>query len=532
MTITSSSRSILAGSADGPVIATREALSFWGGVDPGSGRVIDVHHPLHGVSLTGGILFMPTSRGSCTGSGVLLELVLTGRAPAALVFCEPEDVLTLGVLIASEMFGRPLPVLRLAPDLFATLSKAERVTIEADAIASDTLTVPLLRPASAALDLTEADRAALDGVEGVAKRQAMRIICAMAAQQGAARLVDVTQAHIDGCIYASPANLTFAETMAHMGARVRVPTTMNAISVDRANWQAQGVPDAFGVPAARLADAYVRMGCRPTFTCSPYLLASAPKQGEAIAWAESNAVIFANTVLGARTSKHPDFLDLCIALTERAPEAGVYLDVNRRPQRILEIETPPHVDDAFWPLVGYLAGKAAPDRIPLLRGLAAAGPSRDDLKALCAAFGTTSAAPMLHIEHVTPEAGTPPATGADSVRITRTDMEEAWRLLNDGPEEIDLVAIGSPHASLAECRALADDLESALGGKTRRTDVAVIVTAGKQVIDDARRDGTLSRLQTAGVQVLPDLCWCSISEPLFPTRTRAVMTNSCKYAHY
>ena len=136
----------------------------------------------------------------------------------------------------------------------------------------------------------------------------MRIICAMAAQQGANRLVDVTQGHIDGCIYASPANLVFAERMADMGARVCVPTTMNAISVDHANWRTQGVPSAFGDPAAKLADAYVRMGCRPTFTCSPYLLASAPQAGEAIAWAESNAVIFANTVLGARTPKHPIFL--------------------------------------------------------------------------------------------------------------------------------------------------------------------------------------------------------------------------------
>src|SRR5690606_34832360 len=141
-----------------------------------------------------------------------------------------------------------------------------------------------------------------------------------------------------------------------------------------------------------------------TFTCSPYLLDSAPKTGEAIAWAESNAVIFANTVLGARTAKHPDFLDLCIALTGRAPLSGVYLDEHRKARRIIDVDLPDGIDDAFWPLIGYLAGRAAPDRVPLLRGLAAARPTRDDLKALCAAFGTTSAAPMLHIEGVTPEA--------------------------------------------------------------------------------------------------------------------------------
>lgn len=521
-------RSILAGSAEGPVIATTEALSFWGGVDPATGRVIDVHHPLHGICLTGSALFMPTSRGSCTGSGVLLDLILTGRAPSALVFCEAEDVLTLGALIAAEMFGKPLPVLRLDAENFARFSKAVHVRIDETTIEADGVSLAITPPATAHLDLGDDDRAMLEGRDGIAVQQAMRITVAMAAQQGASALVDVTQGHIDGCIYASPANLTFAEKMAEMGAKVRVPTTMNAISVDKAHWRSQGMPEGFGDPAARLADAYVRMGCRPTFTCSPYLLDSAPRAGDMIAWAESNAVIFANTVLGARTAKHPDFLDLCIALTGRAPLAGVYLEENRRPQRILNVALPQGVDDAFWPLVGYLAGKAAPDCIPLLRGLGPAKPSRDDLKALCAAFGTTSAAPMLHIEGVTPDAALPPLETADIVTVSLSDMAAGWSLLNEGPEEVQLVAIGSPHASLEECHALAAEF----AGRRRHADVAVIVTAGQQVIDAAGQDGTLQSLHDSGVQVLPDLCWCSISEPVFPTKTRALMTNSGKYAHY
>ncbi|MGE8585452.1 MAG: aconitase X [Agrobacterium tumefaciens] len=525
---TTAARSILPGAAEGVVIATTEALSFWGGVDPATGKVIDVHHPLHGVCLTGGVLFMPSSRGSCTGSGVLLDLILTGRAPSALVFCEAEDVLTLGALIASEMFGKPLPVLRLDAENFAQFSQASHVRIDENTIEADGVSLAIAPPATTHLDLKNDDRAMVEGRDGIAVQQAMRIIVAMAAQQGASALVDVTQGHIDGCIYASPANLTFAEKMAEMGASVRVPTTMNAISVDKAHWRAQGVPEDFGDPAARLADAYVRMGCRPTFTCSPYLLDSAPQAGDMIAWAESNAVIFANTVLGARTAKHPDFLDLCIALTGRAPLSGVYLEENRRPQRIVDVALPEDINDAFWPLIGYLAGKATPDCIPLLRGLGAAKPSRDDLKALCAAFGTTSAAPMLHIEGVTPEAGLEPVETAETVTVSLADMAAGWSLLNEGPEDVQLVAIGSPHASLEECRALA----SAFNGRRRHANVAVIVTAGQQVIDAAERDGTLQSLHDSGVQVLPDLCWCSISEPVFPTRTRALMTNSGKYAHY
>jgi predicted aconitase/predicted aconitase with swiveling domain len=521
-----SARSILAGTASGPIIAAGEALSFWGGVDPATGRVIDVHHPLHGKTITGGILMMPSSRGSCTGSGVLLDLALTGRAPAALIFSEAEDVLTLGALIAAEMFGKSLPVLRLSHDAFDALCRAKTARIGEASIEADGLTIPVAPPAIAALDLTEDDRAMLDGRDGVAVQLALRITAAMAAQQGATKLVDVVQGHIDGCIYASPANLTFAEKMADMGAKVRVPTTMNAISVDRANWEKQGVPHDFGDPAARLADAYVRMGCRPTFTCSPYLLDSAPKTGEAIAWAESNAVIFANTVLGARTAKHPDFLDLCIALTGRAPLSGVYLEEHRKAKRVIDVALPENVDDAFWPLVGYLAGRAAPDRIPLLTGLAAARPTRDDLKALCAAFGTTSAAPMLHIEGVTPEAEGAAAADADRAAITRADMVEVWTMFNEGPEEVELVAIGSPHASASECRALAD----ALGERKRHAGVSVIVTAGRDVMAEA--GDVLARLRASGVEVLPDLCWCSISEPVFPPKTRTLITNSGKYAHY
>lgn len=518
-------QSILTGSAEGPVVATDEPLSFWGGIETATGRVIDVHHPLHGTCITGMVLAMPSTRGSCTGSAMLLDLALTGRGPAALVFAEPEDVATLGALIAADMFGRPIPVIRAGAEAFAALAAASSVRITGTAIEADGLRIALDPPAMATLTLSPGDRAMLDGAEGPAAQLSMRIICAMAAQQGAERLIDVTQVHIDGCIYASPATLTFAERMVELDARVRVPSTMNAISVDHASWRAQGVPPSFGGPAQRLADAYVRMGCQPTFTCAPYQLDTAPAEGETIAWSESNAVVFANSVLAARTAKHPDFLDLCIAITGRAPLTGVYRDEDRAARRIIDVVLPGGINDAFWPLVGYLAGKAAPDRIPLLRGLAAAAPTRDDLKALCAAFGTTSAAPMLHVEGVTPEAGNV-APDADRVTISAADLAAGWALLNEGPDAVDLVAIGSPHASLGECRGLA----AALAG--RRARIPTILTAGRAIIAEARAEGTLAALEASGVQVIPDLCWCSITEPVFPPATRAVMTNSGKYAHY
>ncbi|MDX1486820.1 MAG: aconitase family protein [Acidiferrobacterales bacterium] len=520
-------KSVITGRADAPVLSCGEGLSFWGGVDAATGEVIDSLHPLKGQRLGGNILAIPTSRGSCTGSGVLLELIDNGQAPAALVFCEPESILTLGALVAEHVFGHTIPVLQLNAEAFAQLRRCDHASIDGQRLLAEGLELSLDPPYCGSIDLSERDRAMIEGLEGEAPKAAMRILHDMAVIEGASHFIDVDQVHIDGCIYASPALLRFAEFFAEMGARVRVPTTMNSISVDHAHWHLQGVPDAFGRPASRLADAYVEMGAQPSFTCAPYLLDSTPSKGDVIAWAESNAVIYANSVLGARTAKHPDLLDLCIALTGRAPCHGVYLEEQRRARRVVEIEAPYECDDAFWPLLGYQVGQISPDRIPLLTGIAHLEVDEDDLKALCAAFGTTSAAPMLHIEGITSEEGRP-TPDADRVTITRSDLELAWQRFNSGPIEIELVAFGSPHFSLTECRKLA----RLMAGRHIHPEVAGIVTLGRNTLKAARKEGTAQALEAAGLRLHADLCWCSISEPVFPPSARTLMTNSGKYAHY
>lgn len=519
---------IVPADANGEVIDCREGLSFWGGVDPDTGRVIDAHHPCHGLSLADKIVLMPTSRGSCSGSGVLLQLALNGLAPAALIFSEEEEVLTLGALIARAMFDKTIGIARLPAADYDALSQQPSAHLKGTSLTAGNLAINLHRAGAKALDLSPSDTAILDGAEGKPAALAMEVITAMAAAQGAERLIDVTRGHIDGCIYAHDANLIFAETMAEMGGKVAIPTTINAISVDRENWQDHNLPSSFGNAASRLADAYVRMGARPTFTCAPYHAEDVPQLGEDIGWSESNAVIYANSVLGARTAKHPDYLDLFIALTGRAPETGVYLSENRRPQMVIEVDLPPDHGDALWPLLGWLAGRLAPDRVPLLTGLAAARPGRDDLRALCAAFGTTSAAPMLHVAGVTPEAGLDPIPGAPKARITRADLKKAWQSLNTGSCKVDLIALGSPHFSLDETRRFA----ALMDGKTTHPDTSVIVTLGRDTLARARTEGLVDQLQSAGVQFFSDLCWCSIVEPIFPPNAQTLMTNSGKYAHY
>jgi predicted aconitase/predicted aconitase with swiveling domain len=512
----------------GEVLTCREGLSFWGGVDPDTGVIIDTHHPDHGASLAGRIVLMPTSRGSCSGSGVLLQLSRNGKAPAALVFREAEDILTLGAIISARLFDRPVAVLRLPAETYEALSQAADAEIKGNMLRFADRQVELSRPQTGGLHLSQSDRAWLAGSDGLARQIAMEVLCLMAAAQGARDLIDVSRAHIDGCILAHDANLDFAEKMDEMGANTVIPTTINAISVDRENWQAQRVPADFGARASRLADAYVNMGARPTFTCAPYLLDDVPVLDEAIGWSESNAVIYANSVLGARTQKHPDYLDLFIAITGRAPNTGVYLAENRKPVCEIRVSVPRSFDDALWPMLGWLAGAKSPAGIPVLTGLEHLSPTPDDLKAMCAAFGTTSAAPMLHVRGHTPEADLPLAADARRLEITPDDLRQLWREFNAGDDRVDLVAIGSPHASLAETRRFADLLDARHCHDATRT----IVTVGRKTLAGMAAEGILDRLKTAGVTVIPDLCWCSITEPVFPEEASVIMTNSGKYAHY
>lgn len=514
--------------AKGQILTCQEGLSFWGGVDPDTGVIIDAHHPDHGAALAGRIVLMPTSRGSCSGSGVMLQLARNGQAPAALVFREEEDILTLGAMIAGRLFDRPVAILRLSKPLYDALSGASDAEIKNGALHFSDRTIPLHRPDPSTLSLSNDDQQMLEGQGGTAQQIAMEVLCLMAAAQGATSLTSVSRAHIDGCILAHDANLDFAEKMYHMGAKTCIPTTINAISVDRENWQTQGVVPIFGSKASRLADAYVNMGARPTFTCAPYLLEDVPDEGEAIGWSESNAVIYANSVLGARTQKHPDYLDLFIAMTGRAPHTGVYLAQNRLPECEIHVDLPAAYDDALWPMLGWLAGVKSPNGIPVLTGLEATTPTPDDLKALCAAFGTTSAAPLLHVRGHTPEGTLPLKDGASRFEITTDDLVRVWQEFNAAPNKVDLIAIGSPHASLNECRSFADFLE----GRRCHPTVKTIITVGRSILAQATKDGTVARLEQSGVQIIPDLCWCSITEPVFPSEASVLMTNSGKYSHY
>lgn len=537
-------RSLVAGAAEGALLFADIGLSFWGGVDPYSGEIIDRHHPLSGEYLAGRVLAIPSGRGSCTGSSVLMELISNGHAPAALVLAEPDEILTLGVLVAQTIFERSLPVLCIGREAFAALRGKAFVRVEDTTLslfehlpddAWQALDSPLpSTDIATAIELTEHDRALLDGQHGKAAQVAMQIVLRMAKLQGARRLVDVTQAHIDGCIYTGPASLRFAEQLVQWGANVRVPTTLNSISVDQRRWRELGIDPALGEPASALGDAYMAMGAQLSFTCAPYLLDTAPKAGEQIVWAESNAVVYANSVLGARTLKYPDYLDICIALTGRAPLIGCHLDAQRKARLQIELPALGELDDAFYPLLGYHIGALAGSRIPLVRGLENRKPSLDDLKAFGAAFATTSAAPLFHIAGITPEAIDPEqvlemevSIPVETIRLK--DLLVSWRELNSARDSrVDVVSLGNPHFSLSEFAHLA----RLCLGRHKHPDVVLAITCGRAVLERAREAGHIAVIEAFGATLVTDTCWCMLGEPVIPPGAKTLMTNSGKYAHY
>ncbi|SEP45443.1 aconitase X [Pseudomonas sp. Snoq117.2] len=526
-------RALVAGHARGRLAWAPLGLSFWGGVDPASGRVIDRHHPLHGLELAGRILAIPSGRGSCTGSAVLLELLLAGRGPAALVLAEPDEILSLGAIVAEELFGRSLPVVSLGAAAFAALAECDEIAVADGWVGTPNSHFAEMEPPDIAeLQLSVTDQAMLDGAQGKAVQAAMKILVRMAQLQGARELLDITQAHIDGCIYTGPASLAFAQRLVAWGGRVRVPTSLNAVSVDQRRWREQGIDPALGEPASALAEAYVALGCRPTFTCAPYLLDSAPTLGEQVVWAESNAVVFANSVLGARTQKYADFLDICTALTGRAPRAGCHLDSGRRAAKVFRVSMPAGHDDAVYPLLGYWIGLRSPTRTPAVLGLEHAQPSRDDLKAFGAAFATTSAAPLFHLVGVTPEAPTLAAVAAPELEvedIELADLRRAWAELDSATAcEVQLVALGNPHFSAEECQRLAELCR----GRYKHPGVALVITLGRDVREAAGRNGSLAELEAFGAQLVGDTCWCMLGEPLVPPQALTLLTNSGKFAHY
>jgi len=362
----------------------------------------------------------------------------------------------------------------------------------------------------------------------------MRILARMAPLYGASSLLPVTRAHIDGVILTGAAGLAFAERLADLGGQVAVPTSLNVMSMDRQRWRDLNLDAVYAERAYRLGQAYLRMGARATFTCAPYQTEHAPVFGEQIAWSESNAVAFANSVIGARTNRYGDYLDICCALTGRAPAAGFHLDEPRLATVVVQLRSiPPELPlrDDFYPVLGYLLGSIVSDEIAVVTGLECQ-PTEDQLKALAAAAASSGEVAMFHIAGVTPEAptlaralGNRPARRA--VTVSMVELRQARQALTTATgTRLDVVAFGSPHCSLSECRTLA----KLMSGRQASSLVEVFITTSRAVRDLLARSGELAVLEAFGARVTADTC--IVVAPLVKPNAEVLMTNSAKYAHY
>ena len=388
--------------------------------------------------------------------------------------------------------------------------------------------------------LSTRDEQLLDGQHGKAAQMAMRILVRMAEVQGAVEMMDVSQAHIDGCGLLSETGLEFAETLAAKGAKVCIPTTLNMGPLDLQNWRRFGVNEDFAAKAIRQAKAYTDMGCVPTWTCAPYQSYLTPRFGQQIAWGESNAICYANSVLGARTNRYADYIDICAAITGRVPKCGLHLKDNRKGQillRLVDIDPAIMHSNAFYAVLGHLIGSLSEDKIPVIEGLPVEI-SSDQLKALCAAAASSGAVALFHAIGVTPEANSleQALQGEEPERIIDihlSDLQKSRADLSTAKEgdDLDLVVLGCPHFSFDEFRELATLIQGQTEkGKTLHPSVKLIVISCQTSYALLQRSEFLDVLTDFGVEITLDTC--IFHTPMVAPDTKVIMTNSGKCAYY
>ena len=381
------------------------------------------------------------------------------------------------------------------------------------------------------MHLTATEKAWLAGEGGPALRRAMEIIVALGKIYGAERLIPVASVQISGVSYRNlgQAGLDFLQQWAAEGARVRVPTTLNPAAMDLEAWRVQGFAPEFAAQQHAVIAAFAQMGVsagQPHPTCTPYLIGNVPQPGEHLAWAESSAVSYANSVLGARTNREGGPGALAAALTGRTGAYGLHLEQNRRATLHVKVTAAPRTSSDYSAL-GAQVGEHAGARIPYFTGLPLTHGEpfwEENLKALGAALAATGAVALYHVAGVTPEARTVTPLAPEHETLTITELAPGYALFNDADAKIDLLWIGCPHASLAEIARVAKLVRG------RRLRVPLWVTCARPVKEAATKQGFNAIIKAAGGQLFADACLAIA--PVHALGFEAVGTVSAKGAFY
>ncbi len=384
------------------------------------------------------------------------------------------------------------------------------------------------------LALNPEERAMAAGERGAGTAMAMRIVAESARLLGAARLIPIASAHIDGALYHGDSGTLFAERLVDGKAKVAVRATLNVGALDLAGGCRVRLEGRQRAMAQRMMQAYRAMGCEPTWTCAPYQAGHRPAIGSDVAWGESNAVAFCNSVLGARTNRYGDFLDIACAITGRAPDVGLHRPENRRAEIVFDLSRLPNAyleSEIAWPVLGSLYGREIGEAVGVVAGVAA-HPGEDALKGFGAAAASSGAVGLFHVAGITPEAPDVATAGGGEtpgrrIIVTREMVANAQQRLStaQAPERIDAVAIGSPHLSLDEIARL----EQLIAG--RRLRVPLYACTGRHVVEALDRQARRKPLEASGVTFVADTC-VVVTPIMADIPSGVLMTNSGKFAHY
>lgn len=367
----------------------------------------------------------------------------------------------------------------------------------------------------------------LTGEHGPGTALAMQVVTATAAQMGATRLLSIVSAHVDSCLFHGIAGLDFARRLLDGEARAKVPTSLNVSSLDLLHPELNRGSNETAALSRELMEIYLALECEPTWTCAPYQLFTRPAFGDQVAWAESNAVVFVNSVLGARSNRYGDFIDICCAVTGRAPAIGLHLDESRQADLVITIaDALPIDEDWFYPVLGCIVGNVAGSKVPALVGLPF-GLSEDRLKTLGAGAATTGSVGLFHAVGSTPEAldleSVTQRGPLQQVEIVQSDIEGMRATLSTAAGEApDAVSLGGPHYSAAQLESVAKMLAG------RDVCIPTFINTGRGVI--SQHPEIAEALRAAGVVIVTDTC--TYLTPILDPTVAVVMTDSGKWAYY
>ncbi len=358
------------------------------------------------------------------------------------------------------------------------------------------------------------------GEEGHATQKAMQILVALGKIYDAERLVKVSSVQVSGVSYKNlgDAGLEFLSDLAKDG-RARVKTTLNPAGMSLTDWKSQGIERGFAEKQLDVIGAYAKLGVETTCTCTPYLAGNEPAFGQHIAWGESSAVAFANSVIGARTNREGGPSALAASLTGRTPLYGLHLTDNRKATIAVEVQAQLRFPEDFSAM-GYFVGKVARDGIPYFNGIRSAG--LEELKSLSAALASSGGVAMFHVAGVTPESEMGPG-GAESWTFTSRDLGEAGAGLNDEGAP-DFISVGCPHCSLKELSTLAQMLDG------RRVKREFWVCCSREVKRQGEEAGYTRLIEKSGAKFALDTCM--VVAPIEELGYRVIATNSAKACHY